>query len=57
MKFVIGFIFFCLSSVDVSPQKEDIVVSVILKNVIGKSFIFNCKCPKKSNSLKLDINV
>lgn len=41
MKFVIGFIFFCLSSVNVSPQKEDIVVSVILKNVIGKSFIFN----------------
>ncbi|QQD12563.1 hypothetical protein [Sphingobacterium sp. UDSM-2020] len=41
MKFVIGFIFLCLSSVDVSPQKEDIVVSVILKNVIGKSFTFN----------------
>lgn len=34
-------IFLCLSFIEASPQKDDIVVSVLLKNVIGKSFTYN----------------
>jgi len=40
-KLLIISIFFCLSGTGLAQDKEDIVLSILSKNVVGKTFRFN----------------